>query len=817
MNHLYEVNVRSIVLVSLLALLAACGSGSGAATSENPEIDTPDVSNYSGPAPAKEDIQAFKLYVWDNLSPNNRCGSCHRNDQSPRFVRDDDINEAYAEANTVVDLEDPAESRLVTKVREGHNCWLSSADACGDIIQSYIENWAGDALGGAAEEVQLEAPVLVDPGSSQNFPADSSSFATHVYPLLTTYCASCHAESATVPQSPFFASDELETAYLAAQPRMDLATPANSRLVLRLRNEFHNCWSDCQANATEMQDAIQALSNDIPPTEVDPSLITSKAMTLTNGIISSAGGRFESNLIALYEFKTGSGATAFDTSGIEPSINLTLSGEYSWLGGWGIQFVDGKAQGSTTASTKLHDLILATGEFSIEAWIAPGNVTQDGPARIVTYSGSPTNRNFMIGQTLYDYDTFLRTDQTDQAGEPQLSTPSDDEILQATQQHVVYSYDPINGREIYVNGSLVSAADPVPGGLMNDWDDTFAFALASEVDNNSRFAGSIRMVAIHNRALTSDQILQNFEVGVGEKYYLLFNISDHIDIADAYVVLEVSQFDSYAYLFDEPFFVILDETQTPGAIPVEGMRIGMNGREIGVGQAYANMDIQLNDAEYAVEGLQRMSGLGTIVPLEHGPTADQFFLTFERLGDETNVYVEADPAPPPPPVAQPRSPEVGIRDFAEVNATMSKMTGVSRAHSEIAATYELVHQAMPVGTNVTGFISSQQMGITQLAIKYCSVLVDDATARADYFPGFPFGTSHTTAFDDRSLVLDPLIDNIVGTGISTQPDLTALRGEVDSLITTLLACGANCETDRTERIVKAACASVIGSAAMLVQ
>ena len=260
----------------------------------------------------------------------------------------------------------------------------------------------------------------------------------------------------------------------------------------------------------------------------------------------------------------------------------------------------------------------------------------------------------MIGQTLYDYDTFLRTDQTDQAGEPQLSTPSDDEILQATQQHVVYSYDPINGREIYVNGSLVSAADPVPGGLMNDWDDTFAFALASEVDNNSRFAGSIRMVAIHNRALTSDQILQNFEVGVGEKYYLLFNISDHIDIADAYVVLEVSQFDSYAYLFDEPFFVILDETQTPGAIPVEGMRIGMNGREIGVGQAYANMDIQLNDADYAVEGLQRRSGLGTIVPLEHGPNSDQIFLTYERLGDETNVYVEADPAQPPPPVAQRR-------------------------------------------------------------------------------------------------------------------------------------------------------------------
>ncbi len=50
---------------------------------------------------------------------------------------------------------------------------------------------------------------------------------------------------------------------------------------------------------------------------------------------------------------------------------LTLSGDYNWVGGWGVQFVDGKAQGSTTASAKLHDLITATGEFAIEIWAAP--------------------------------------------------------------------------------------------------------------------------------------------------------------------------------------------------------------------------------------------------------------------------------------------------------------------------------------------------------------------------------------------------------------------------------------------------------------
>ena len=803
--------------ISILLLVQACGSGSGAATSENPVTDTPDVSNYTGPAPETPDVQAFKLAVWDNLVPNNRCGSCHNDSQSPRFVRADDINLAYAEANAIVDLTDPGASIIVNKVRSGHNCWLSSDDACGDIIESYIENWAGDALGGSGQEIQLEAPLIRDPGASKNFPADSALFASTVYPLLDAYCSNCHTDSAAVPQSPFFASEDIDAAYAAAQTRMDLETPANSRFVVRIGSEFHNCWGDCTSNGNEMEAAITAFSDGVAPTEIDAALVTSKALTLTDGIISSAGGRHETNVIALYEFKTGSGNTVFDTSGIEPSLNLTLSGDYSWVGGWGVQFVAGKAQGSTTASTKLRDMITATGEYSLEAWVAPANVTQDGPARIMTYSGGSMSRNFMLGQTLYNYDTFNRSDQTDQNGEPQHSTADADEDLQATLQHVVVTYDPANGRSIYVNGTFTDDTDPVAGGLLNDWDDTFAFALASEVDNNNRWAGTIRLVAIHNRALSPEQIFQNFEVGVGEKYYLLFNISDHINIDEAYVVFEVSQFDSYAYLFDEPFFVILDAAATPGSIPMAGMRIGVNGREAAVGQAFAKLDLNLEDAQYTTEGLQRLSDLGTVVPLEKGPTLDEFFLTFERLGNATNVVVEADPTPLPEPPDVPRDPELGIRDFAEINATMSLVTGIPTANSEVATTYGLVRQAMPVSSNIAGFISSQQMGITQLAIKYCSVLVDDTSARNAYFPGFPFGTDVSTAFDDRSLLINPLIDNMVGNGIGTQPDLVTLTGEVNSLVDDLVACGGSCEADRTERVVKAACAAVLGSAAMLVQ
>ena len=192
----------------------------------------------------------------------------------------------------------------------------------------------------------------------------------------------------------------------------------------------------------------------------------------------------------------------------------------------------------------------------------------------------------MIGQTTYNYDTFVRSSETDAAGDPQLSTADEDEDLQATLQHVVMNYDPVNGRRIYVNGVFTDDLDPVSGGSLNEWDDLYALAIGSEVDNDNAWAGTMRLLAIHNRTLTEAQITQNFEVGVGERYFLLFNVSDHVGLEDAYVVFEVSQFDAFSYLFDEPFFALLDPDANPGSIPISGIRIGLNGREVAVGQAF---------------------------------------------------------------------------------------------------------------------------------------------------------------------------------------------------------------------------------------
>ena len=818
------------ITLALTLLVAACGSGSGASVEQTPVSNTPgNTGNYNGPAPATADVQSFKLNLWDNISVSSRCGACHvAGDQQPSFARSDDINLAYEAANTVVDLSSPQDSRLVTKLIEGHNCWLSSDQACADIMTTWITNWAGDAAGTGGREIVLNPPPIIDPGQSKNFPADSTAFSNTVYPLLAAYCSGCHSSGSAIQQSPFFGEPadqfgNIDVAYEAVKQKIDLDEPANSRLVVRLGEEFHNCWDDCAANSAEMQAAIEAFANPIQPTTVDPALVFSKALTIFDGTIASGGNRYENNQIALWEFKAGSGSTAFDTSGVDPAIDLALIGDVEWVGGWGINVRDGKAQGSTSSSRKLYDLIRATGEYSIEAWVAPANVVQE-EAHIVGYSAGTMARNFTLRQTLYDYEYLNRSSMTDGNGDPQISTPSAEEVLQATLQHVVTTYDPVEGRRIYVNGELRSAPDASAGGNINDWDDTFAFVLGNEASSDRLWQGAIRLVAIHNRALTVEQIQQNLEVGVGEKFFLLFSVEHLISVPESYVVFEVSQFDSYAYLFNEPFFVSLDPAATIGTIPLEGMRIGINGAEAGAGQTWATLSVTLDDASYDPATGQALSSVGGIIGLEKGAQSDEFFLTFDRLGANTFVRTIDPPVVVPATDGDPVA-DIGVRTFDEINATMSVITTVSTQEPNVRATFESLRESLPAVDTLNAYLSSHQVVVAQLAIEYCNALIEDPVARTAYFPGFDFSASPAVAYSGagRDIIIDSLVTNAIGSNLGSQSDYADLVAELgyavddgnrpDNLIDRLINGG----TAGTTGIAKGVCAAVVGSANALVQ
>src|ERR1700684_958503 len=103
-------NVTRITGLAALAasfVLSACG-GAGAPTTVNPTpSQTVAADAYTGPPAATADVTAFQVNFWNNIRVQNRCGQCHNATspaQMPNFARSDDVNLAYAQANTVVSL-----------------------------------------------------------------------------------------------------------------------------------------------------------------------------------------------------------------------------------------------------------------------------------------------------------------------------------------------------------------------------------------------------------------------------------------------------------------------------------------------------------------------------------------------------------------------------------------------------------------------------------------------------------------------------------------------------------------------------------------
>ncbi len=819
----------------LLAVLTAC-SGGGAATTVNP-VTTPPSSTanaYTGPAPANADVQAFKINLWENIRPANRCGGCHHEGgQAPMFARSDDVNLAYQAAGPLVNLVQPNQSELVLKVGSGHNCWVADPSACAATMLVWIQAWIG-AGSASTTSVQLVAPPVQSAGGGKQFPADPTagnpSFQTTVYPLLKQFCSGCHTSSSATAQQPYFASSNVNEAYAAAQPKMNLASPNQSRFYIRLSTEFHHCWvtpssggaPDCPGSSAAMLAAITAFANGIPVTPIDPALVISDAVTLKQGTIASGGSRYESNLVAKYMFQTGSGSTAYDTSGVTPAADLSLSGNVTWVGGWGINLgAGGKAQASTSTSQKLAAMIQSSGEYSIEAWVAPANVTQTS-AYIVSYSGSNTTRNATLGQDAMQYEGRARSSTTDTNGMPPLITTTTTGAAQAALQHVVLTYDPVNGQKIYVNGNYTGDADPAKGGSLANWDSTFALVLGNETTGQRQWQGVIKFVAIHNRALTPAQIQQNFAAGVGEKYYLLFGVSALSGLSQSYILFQASQYDSYSYLFSQPKFISLDPQATaPSNLQISGMRIGANGVLAPAGQAYSTMSVSVGGSSYMTANGQLLSSLGTVVPATLGPTNDLFFLSFDQLGSHVHAYVEPTVVVTPPAPDNTPQPDFGVATFERINNSLARITGVPMTNSVVSALYNSEQQALPSGPLISAFLPSHQTAIAQLANAYCGQLTQTASLRDAFFgtgldasinsgaAGF-FGASGSA---NRNIVISALVSNAVGTNV-TPAAASAVQSEVDALLTRLPTLKpAITVADATT----AACAAVLGSAVVTLQ
>jgi len=122
----------------------------------------------------------------------------------------------------------------------------------------------------------------------------------------------------------------------------------------------------------------------------------------------SVNQRKGSGLVLLYDFSEGSGNIIYDKMDTGSSVNLKAE-NIIWIENQGIRFNRNSRVQSINDTEKLINILQSTSEMSIEVWFRTLDVTQTGPARIISLSINPNRRNFTLGQNGQDIHLRVRT------------------------------------------------------------------------------------------------------------------------------------------------------------------------------------------------------------------------------------------------------------------------------------------------------------------------------------------------------------------------------------------------------------------------
>lgn len=260
-----------------------------------------------------------------------------------------------------------------------------------------------------------------------------------------------------------------------------------------------------------------ATNTPVPPTNTpNPSQTNTPGPTNTATATPSCSptpgtGRVVNGQQVLYLFNEGSGSIVGDSAGVGSPINLSIenSSAVSWLPGGGLIVNSPTIIKSGSPPTRLFNDLIGSNGLTLEVWVAPDNLQQTGPVRILTMSSDAYNRNFTMGQEFDAYEMRLRTTATTYNGFPPIPAPSGSATTNLT--HLVFTWQTNGQANIYVNDTLV-VSDTRSGDLSN-WDNSFLLALGNELNGDRAWLGTFYLVAIYDRSLSTAEIDQNFQAG----------------------------------------------------------------------------------------------------------------------------------------------------------------------------------------------------------------------------------------------------------------------------------------------------------------
>ncbi|QDU75490.1 Planctomycete cytochrome C [Bremerella volcania] len=292
---------------------------------------------------------------------------------------------------------------------------------------------------------------------------------------------------------------------------------------LRPNEKLYPAWSP--ALGSDMQDETLAFFDEVAwqqqrpladllnaqVTVVSPRLARFYGLKATQGQ-PLAGARqtagTSSGVLAYYDFSEGSGDVVHDRSRSDSSLYLKIQSPENvrWTSD-GLVVHKPTRIFTTEPPRPMTAALRKTNQITIEAWITPHDLQQNGPARIVTFSHDTSSRNFTLGQEKKKYDARLRTNKTDRNGMPSISTKDGQVKTQRT--HVVYTKDDDGVARLYIDGKL--AAERKGLGDFSNWESEMVFGLANEVTGDRPWLGTLHSVAIYDRALSAEEVIVQYE------------------------------------------------------------------------------------------------------------------------------------------------------------------------------------------------------------------------------------------------------------------------------------------------------------------
>jgi len=222
-----------------------------------------------------------------------------------------------------------------------------------------------------------------------------------------------------------------------------------------------------------------------------------------------AAERVDNGLLAFYDFNTIEGPIVKDRSGLKPSLDLHIRAQGNTRRTNGsLEIIKGTVITSERPPLRMLNALKQSNEITVEVWFKPGNLKQDGPARLVTISKNISERNFTIGQKAASLQSRLRTTRTSKNGMPAIDTTP---ILSEKLTHTVYVRDSSGNASLYVNGKKVKGQ--MTAGAMSNWDSSYRLALGNELSGERPWLGTLYLVAIYNRDLSAKEVALHFKSG----------------------------------------------------------------------------------------------------------------------------------------------------------------------------------------------------------------------------------------------------------------------------------------------------------------